>query len=61
MADFLEQRGDDVNIIEEVVEATVGNVESGKEVIVFFLEQRAEEVLIATAWSGKEVMAVFLE
>ena len=61
MADFLEQRGDDVNITEEVVKAAAGNVESGKEVIVLLLEQRAEEVLIAAARSGKEVMAVLLE
>jgi len=61
MADFLEQRGDDVNITEEVVKAAAGNIESGKEVMVFLLEQRVEEVLIAAARSGKEVMAVLLE
>ncbi|OCK89825.1 HET-domain-containing protein, partial [Cenococcum geophilum 1.58] len=61
IADFLEQRGDDVNITEEVVKAAAGNVESGKEVMVFLLEQRAEEVLIAAARSGKEVMAVLLK
>jgi len=61
MADFLEQRGDNVNITEEVVKAAAGNAESGKEVIVFLLEQRPEEVLIAAARSGKEVMALLLE
>ena len=38
IADFLKQRGDDINIIEEVVKAAVGNIESGKEVIVFLLK-----------------------
>jgi len=38
IADFLEQRGDDINIIKKVVKAAAGNIESGKKVIVFLLK-----------------------
>jgi len=67
IAVLLEQGEAKVTIIEEVVKAAVGNSCSGNEIIGLLLKQQGEEVniieevLIATAWSGKEVMAVLLK
>ncbi|KAF1835672.1 hypothetical protein BDW02DRAFT_597040 [Decorospora gaudefroyi] len=46
MALLLKQRGDEVKITEEVVQAAAGNWDSGKEVMTLLLEQRGDEVKI---------------
>jgi hypothetical protein len=38
MALLLEQRGDEIEITEEVVEAAVENIQNGKEVMAFLFE-----------------------
>ena len=46
MAFLLEQRGDKVKIIEEVVKAAAENCWSGKEVITLLLKQQGNNVII---------------
>ncbi|KAB8228901.1 uncharacterized protein BDW43DRAFT_315402 [Aspergillus alliaceus] len=67
---LLEQRGDQVQITEDVVKAAAGNLYHGKEVMALLLEQRGDQVQITedmvkvaagNKGDGKEVMAFLLE
>ena len=70
VADFLKQRGGEVEITEEVVKAAARNTQNGKEVMALLLGQRGDEVKITkevvkaaagNTQCGEEVMALLLK